>query len=230
MARSTGRSVRMIRAWRVLLVLMIILDLFFATAAALAGQGVALITFAATLFVSGVVTFQTFAIRRLEARSGRRYPLAEPVLRKITGRREPDYELIARLERECGIEPGESVEVPAPVTRIVRPARGGIADDRLAAQALAEESAFHVALLDKAGRDCCLSPCNLCQHLGRQGLSAGGSGGAGQASIFYASGSPVVAAGGNGAQQWRRLDGSPAPHPPSADDECWLDNERWEQS
>jgi hypothetical protein len=182
MARSTGRSVRMIRAWRVLLVLMIIPNLFFAIAGALAGH-VAFFSLAVILLLLGAAAFQTVVIGVMEARSGQRYPLAEPALRKITGRRKPDYELIAGLERECGMEPsghagssachlcetgrhaaGEMRSAPVHEFGTAAAALAGTGSLTAAVHpdGVAFAPAEHFAQLAKVGRYSCLSPCPIC--------------------------------------------------------------------
>jgi hypothetical protein len=125
-ARSTGRPVRIVRACRVVMVaLAIIPNAFFGILNALAGQTAVFMSVAALLFSVGVVAFQAAAIRRMEARAGQHYPLAEPVLRRIAHRPRrimtpADYKRLREMETELGWEPSEA---PATAAAPAQPAR-----------------------------------------------------------------------------------------------------------
>jgi hypothetical protein len=166
MARSTGRPVRTVRAGRVIVTLTVIPNIYFGIVNFLAGQGVAFASFAAVVFVLGVVAFQTVVIRRMEAKSGQHYPLAEPVLRRIAHRPRrimtpDDYKRLRELEAELGWEPSEplvpaagrpSRDATAPVAAPVPPSYCACAEPSLVEVRAPESAVPPAAYCGRCGR------------------------------------------------------------------------------
>jgi hypothetical protein len=115
---SPGRPVRIVRTCRIVAAAALLPNLVTGTADALTGSASVFIALAAIMFLAGCIAFQTRAIRRMEKQAGRRYLLAEPVLRKVTGRpvmTGADRRHLQEMERGLG---WESPEMPAPAMAV----------------------------------------------------------------------------------------------------------------
>ena len=144
---------RFLRAYRIVLLVLLAVNVAFGILNAVAGRHFALVSFAAAALLVAGIAFQARTIRRR----------AEQL------RPRPDYAAIARMEREIWGEAFEHAGAPQQGT------------GTLTATAVPAATA-----------------------------------------AFAGTGSLTAA-----AQQWRRLDGTPAPHPPSADTQQWLEKDRW---
>jgi hypothetical protein len=115
-------------------------------------SGTPRIPFAVTGYLAGVLVSGVMTFRPV-TRDAR-----EAALRRITGRRRPDYELIARLERECGIGPGEPLRQGTGTLT----ANGAPAATAALAGTGSLTAAVHLAGLARVGRESCVTYCPIC--------------------------------------------------------------------
>jgi len=135
--RDAGVYVRRTRVMRLVILSVILLGALLGTLDAVAGLAVTFAPLAAVLFLIGVATFQTVAFGRMEASAGRRYPLTEPVLRRIAHRPRrvmtpADYERLREMEAELGWEPSEPL-MPGKVSSRAVPKVRPLNDSRVLA-------------------------------------------------------------------------------------------------